>query len=298
MTSARALVRAMRPHQWTKNLFVFAPLLFARSWDTVPRVLAAFGAFCLVASAIYLLNDSLDREQDRLHPVKRNRPIASGALGVPTALGVAVVLAVVALAWAWGGLESPGLTLVLAVYLVIQALYSLRLKHMVVLDVLCIASGFVLRLLAGGFAGGVPQSEWIVICTIFLSLFLALCKRRHEVSALGEQAEEHREILGQYPISLLDQLISAATAATLVTYALYTVDDRTVSAHGLDRDGLSLMVATVPFVIYGVFRYLYLVHRREGGGSPTTTLARDGASVVNGLLFLATALLILSRGSV
>jgi 4-hydroxybenzoate polyprenyltransferase len=170
----------------------------------------------------------------------------------------------------------------------VQILYTFWLKRVVILDVMCISSGFVLRLLAGGPGAQVPLSPWIIVCTIFVSLFLALCKRRHEVVSLGDGATAHRAILADYPAALLDQLIGAATACTLVTYALYTVDRRTIEVHHLDPE--AALIATVPFVIFGMFRYLFLVYRREGGGSPTSTLARDVPTVVNGVLYAATVL--------
>lgn len=294
MSPLLALVRALRPHQWTKNLFVLAPALFEHRLDQQKnlRALAAAAIFCLISSAIYLLNDVVDREADRLHPKKRLRPIASGQLGVAAALAAAAVLAGAGIAWAWFGLESRGVTVAAGIYLCIQTGYCLAFKRMVVVDVLCIASGFVLRMLAGGSAAFVEQSAWILVCTIFLSLLLALCKRRHEVVSLGEGAVGHRAILADYPEALLDQLIGAATSGTLVTYALYTVDERTVRTHGLFVDGRPspVLAATIPFVIYGVFRYLFLVYRREGGGSPTATLTRDVPSLVNGAAYLVTVL--------
>lgn len=290
-----ALVRAMRPHQWTKNLFVFAPLLFEHRFDMVERnlrVAAAFAIFCLLASGIYLLNDVLDAEADRLHPRKRLRPVASGELPVPAALAAAFALLAGGLAWAHFGLGHRPLTAVLATYVAVQTAYTLRLKRLVLVDVLCIASGFVLRLLAGATSAWLEQSTWILVCTIFVSLFLALCKRRHEVVSLGDGASAHRAILADYPPALLDQLIGIAATGTLVTYVLYTVDDRTIRAHALVWDGrpVPALLATVPFVIYGVFRYLLLVYGREQGGSPTTTLLRDVPSLVNGALYLAAVL--------
>ena len=290
-----ALIRAMRPQQWTKNLFVLAPALFEHRFDQAGknlRSLAAFGIFCLLASGVYLMNDLSDREADRLHPKKRLRPIASGELPAAVALVASILLIGGAFLWARVGLASNGLTLVCGIYLAVQVAYTVRLKHMVIVDVLCIASGFVLRLLAGTSASWVQQSAWILLCTIFVSLFLALCKRRHEVMSLGTDAAGHRVTLADYPPALLDQLISAATSATIVTYALYTVDPATVAAHGLTLYGkpAPLLAATIPFVIYGVFRYLFLVYRRDEGGSPGTTLLRDVSSIVNGVLYLATVL--------
>lgn len=302
MNAVSALIRGMRPQQWTKNLFVFAPVLFGREMHKegpLLRVVATFAIFCLISSAVYLMNDVFDREADRLHPEKKNRPVASGDLPVGMALVAAVLLAAGGLGWAGLGLASKSIAAVCLVYLSIQVLYTWQLKHMVVVDVLCIASGFVLRLLAGSFGAWQPLSEWIIVCTIFLSLFLALCKRRHEVTNLGDDAGSHRSTLTSYPPALLDQLISAATAATLVTYALYTVDPRTMEAQGFRAAGREwpLLALTIPFAIYGLFRYLFLVYARNEGGSPTTTLLRDKLSIGNAMLYAVTVAAIFHFGS-
>ena len=301
MKTANALLRAMRPAQWVKNLFVFAPILFAHDWDkhgVLLRVVATFAIFCLLASSIYLLNDVADAEADRLHPKKRLRPVAAGELSAGLATAVALLFAASGLAWAYFGLESRIVTLACGAYFAIQLAYTYALKRMVIVDVLCISSGFVLRMLAGASASWVHQSAWILVCTIFLSLFLALCKRRHEVVSLGDAAAGHRAILADYPPALLDQLIGAATACTLVTYTLYTVDPRTAAAHGLMRNGQprAYLAITIPFVIYGVFRYLFLVYRREGGGSPTTTLLHDKPLILNGALYAAAVACVLHFG--
>lgn len=292
-----AAVRALRPHQWTKNFFVFAPVLFEHRFDKSERNVRAvvvFAAFCLLASGVYLLNDVLDREADRAHPRKRLRPVASGELGVAAASVLAAVLLAGGLAWVHLQLASWWVSGICAGYVVLQSAYSVWLKRLVIVDVLCISSGFVLRMIAGAEAAWIDLSTWILVCTIFVSLFLALCKRRHEVVSLGEDAAAHRSILAHYPASLLDQLISTAAAATLVSYALYTVDPDTVARHGLLWRGREspVLAATIPFVIYGVFRYLYLVYTRSGGGSPTRTLLADVPSIANGILFLGAVLAI------
>jgi 4-hydroxybenzoate polyprenyltransferase len=295
MKAIAGLARAMRPQQWVKNLFVFAPILFAQAWHKEGLVLRAagtFAVFCLLSSGVYLFNDVADRASDRLHPVKRTRAIAKGDVPVTLALAAAAVLVGLAFALARMppplGLYSNPIAAAAGAYLVVQVLYTFWLKRVVILDVMCISSGFVLRLLAGGPGAQVPLSPWIIVCTIFVSLFLALCKRRHEVVSLGDGAAAHRAILADYPPALLDQLIGAATACTLVTYALYTVDRRTIDVHRLKPE--AALIATLPFVIFGMFRYLFLVYRREGGGSPTSTLARDVPTVVNGVLYAATVL--------
>jgi 4-hydroxybenzoate polyprenyltransferase len=294
MTALVGLVRGMRPRQWVKNLFVLAPLLFAGDLDkegVVRRALGAFVIFCLLASGVYLINDVHDREADRRHPTKRLRPVAAGEVppGLAAFVGAALILG--ALAWARFGLEANRLAMLsFEAYVFIQFLYTWWLRRVVIVDVLCISSGFVLRLLAGGSATFVEQSAWILVCTIFLSLFLALCKRRHEVTSLGDDAAAHRAILADYPPALLDQLISAATACILVTYALYTVDPRTAAAHDLylaNGHPSPALAVTLPFVIFGIFRYLFLVYRREEGGSPTDTLLKDAPTLVNAALYAA-----------
>jgi 4-hydroxybenzoate polyprenyltransferase len=299
MNAAAALVKAMRPQQWTKNLFVLAPVLFEGRFHLSgknARALAVFGIFCLLASAVYLFNDVMDRHADRLHPRKRHRPVASGALSVPAALVASAVLLAAGFSWAWFGLWDTWVVGICAAYVVIQLAYGAALKHVVLLDVLCIASGFVLRLLAGSTASWIEPSKWILVCTIFLSLFLALCKRRHEVTTLGEDASQHRPALESYTVPFLDQLIGIAAGASIVTYALWTVDPSTTERHALSVGGHAapVLAATIPCVVYGLFRYLFLVHRRDGGGSPSTTLVRDLPSLVNGVVYAAlTASLIL-----
>jgi 4-hydroxybenzoate polyprenyltransferase len=285
-----------------KNLFVFAPLLFSQEWHKEGLLLRAtgtFGVFCLLASGIYLVNDVADREADRLHPVKKTRPVASGDLPVGLALAAAVVLVLAGFALARLpapiGLYSNRVAALAGAYVVIQLLYTFWLKRVVILDVMCISSGFVLRLLAGGPGAQVSLSPWIIVCTIFVSLFLALCKRRHEVVSLGDGAAAHRPILADYPPALLDQLIGTATACTLVTYALYTVDRRTTEVHHLQPE--YVLVVTLPFVVFGMFRYVFLVYRREEGGSPTSTLLADVPMLVNGVLYAATVLAVFKFAS-
>jgi 4-hydroxybenzoate polyprenyltransferase len=231
------------------------------------RTLGAFFAFCALSSATYLVNDAIDREQDRRHPVKRTRPIASGVVTVHTALTASAVLAVVALGWSFW--IAPRLGLTALTYLVLLTVYSLLLKHIVILDVLTIALGFELRAIAGGVAAGVPVSQWLLVCTILLALFLALSKRRHELVLLADNAAGHRPILGEYSPYLLDQMIGIVTATTLMSYILYTIDAETAA-----RLGTPWLPLTIPFPLYGIFRYLYLVHQK-GGGSPSDLFLTD-----------------------
>jgi 4-hydroxybenzoate polyprenyltransferase len=268
---AANLLVSMRPGEWTKNLFVFAGLLFGqRLTDTaaIVRSISAFTIFCALASVVYLVNDVMDREQDRQHPRKRLRPIASGALQASTALLSAAVLAIGALGAAWWMGVAFGC--VATAYVLLLVLYSGPLKHIVIIDVLTIAIGFVLRVVAGAVAVAVPMSPWLLICTIQLALFLGLSKRRHELTLLADGAIGHRRILQEYSPYLLDQMIGVVTASTLMAYILYATSHETA-----EKFGTSLLGLTIPFPLYGIFRYLYLVHHREGGGSPAELLLND-----------------------
>jgi len=270
-SAAYHLLRSLRPGQWTKNLLVFAALIFGERLFDRPstlRALAAFAIFCGLSGVVYLFNDVLDRESDRRHPLKANRPIASGALPVPTALAAAAVIGGGALASAF--VVGRAFAAVAVAYLILQGLYSGPLKHIVIIDVLTVAFGFVLRAVAGGVAIGVPISNWLLVCTILLALFIALAKRRHELVLLASGAADHRKILGEYSPYLLDQMISVVTASTLIAYVFYTLSPEIERRFG--TPGLAL---TIPFPLYGIFRYLYLVHRREGGGSPAELLITD-----------------------
>jgi 4-hydroxybenzoate polyprenyltransferase len=265
------LVRALRPRQWTKNLIVLAGLIFGeRLLDptAVAHALVAFAVFCLLSGVVYLVNDVGDRDADRLHPTKSQRPIASGALPVPTALVFAAVLTVVSLAA--GFMLSPGFGAVSLTYVALLVIYSVWLKHLVILDVLTLSLGFVLRAWGGAVAVDVGMSHWLLLLTLLGALFLALSKRRAELVTLADDAHTHRPTLAEYSPHLLDQMISVVTASTLLAYALYTIDSETVGRFGTDR-----LVWTVPFPLYGIFRYLYLVHRRDGGGNPSEVLLSD-----------------------
>jgi 4-hydroxybenzoate polyprenyltransferase len=268
---ALSLLVSLRPGQWTKNLFVFAGLVFGkRLLDPVAalQATAAFAIFCALSGAVYLLNDVADRATDARHPLKCRRPIASGALAPSTALVAAAAILAIALTAAyrlnaWFFLDA-------AAYVVLLALYSAWLKHVVIMDALTIAIGFVLRVTAGALAIDVPISPWLLVCTILLALFLALSKRRHELVLLADGATGHRRILQEYSPYLLDQMIGVVTASTLMAYMLYAT-----SAETAERFGTSLLGLTIPFPLYGIFRYLYLVHQKEGGGSPSELLLAD-----------------------
>lgn len=283
------VVKSLRIQQWIKNLFVFAPLIFSQNVFVMPLLVksaAAFVLFCLIAGSAYIFNDLLDLEEDKNHPVKSKRPLASGKLGKSHALLAAVFLALLGLAGACF-LNIPFFAVLLA-YLVLQIAYSGWLKHMVIIDVFLIAAGFFLRVIAGGLAIEVQISPWLFICTILLALFLALSKRRHELVLLDKGAETHRPILKEYTPQLLDQMISVVTASTVISYCLYTVSTETVAKYGTMN-----MVYTVPFVLYGIFRYLYLVHQKDEGGSPEALIIKDKPLLVDLFLWIATAMVIL-----
>jgi 4-hydroxybenzoate polyprenyltransferase len=270
-----ALVRSMRPEQWTKNVVVFAALIFGRRLFDPAAVglsLTAFLIFCALSSVVYLLNDVSDREADRQHPLKSRRPIASGELDVSAALMAAGVIGLAAMAAAlWVRLEFA---LIAAIYVAMFAAYSRWLKHIVILDVLTIAMGFVLRAAAGAVVISVPISHWLLVCTILLALFLGLSKRRHELTLLAGAATGHRRILEEYNPYLLDQMIGVVTASTLMAYIIYCTSPETMEKFSTDR-----LVLTTPFPIYGIFRYLYLVHQR-GAGSPSEVLLTDRPLVI------------------
>jgi len=265
-----ALIEAVRPRQWTKNLLAFAAVLFAKRM-TDPTALAesaiAFGALCLAAGACYLVNDVADAERDRAHPDKATRPIASGRLNPRAATVAAVVLMPAAVLV--GLSVNYDLAICVAVYIVATLAYTFTLKHVVVLDVLTVAFGFVLRAVAGALAIQVEISVWLLVCTFLFSLFLAIAKRRGELQMLA-MAEEHREILGEYSQYLLDQMTAVVTSTALMAYCLYTFSERTV--HEVGSTDLKY---TIPFVVYAVFRYLYLVHKRGLGADPSQLFLRD-----------------------
>jgi len=278
---ALALLASLRPRQWVKNLFVFAGVIFSQQMLTplVWTALGAFAIFCGLSGAIYLFNDVADAERDRLHPSKRLRPIASGELSRTTAsiFGALLLAGCLAASFRIGvafGLVALG-------YGALLTAYSVWLKHIVILDVLTVAAGFVLRAVAGAVAVDVEISGWLLICTILIALFLALGKRRHEYRSLSRDAAAHRPILAEYSESFLDQMISVVTASTVTAYALYTMSPETVA-----KFHTRLLPLTLPFVLYGIFRYLYLLYRRDLGGSPSDLLVTDKALLFDALLWM------------
>lgn len=275
------LLRSLRPTQWAKNSFVLAPAVFSGlllDERIVVRVALALVAFCFASSTVYLINDLRDREEDRKHPLKRLRPLAAGTLSVPVAVAALVVLAGAAAAISvWLG---TGFALILGAYLLLNVLYTLWLKHMVILDVMSIAMGFVLRVEAGGMAAEVGVSRWLFLCTTFLALFLAFSKRRHEITLLAGAAAGQRRVLDQYSPAFLDQMINVVTASSVVSYALYAVAPETVEKYNTDA-----LVYTIPMVLYGIFRYLYLMYQSPGERNPTEAILRDPPFLINILVW-------------
>jgi 4-hydroxybenzoate polyprenyltransferase len=287
-------IEAMRPHQWVKNLLVFAALVFtprifeAAAWRDA---LLAFASFCLAASSIYLLNDIVDRDEDARHPKKRLRPIASGRLRVGAAKVQLAVQIVATFATALLVPPYRGVPFAMwpAAYLVLNLAYSFWLKRLVIVDCMCIALGFQLRVQAGAAAIVVKASHWLLLCTFFFALFLAFCKRYEELAKQGEATGRTRATMEDYTSSFLNMMIGPLAALSILTYALYTVSTETIAAHGTDR-----LMFTVPFVTYGVFRYLYLVYRKSEGGDPARLLFRDVPLLVSGAAY-AIAVVVLLR---
>ncbi len=285
----KAILRSMRPAQWTKNLFVFAALIFAQkffSWPLLLKSLAAFLVFCLISGGLYIFNDLRDREEDRAHPKKSQRPIARGDVSASAALAAFLLLD-------GGGLVAAFFLnryffISVLVYVLLQLAYSLKLKQVVILDIFVIAAGFVIRVVAGGLVIAVPISSWLLICTTLLALFLAMSKRRHELVLLEDRATDHRPILKEYSAYLLDQMIAVVTASTLIAYCLYTISAETVEKFGTEH-----LVWTSAFVLYGIFRYLYLVHQKGKGGSPEELVLQDKPLLLNIVLWIGAVILII-----
>jgi len=284
----RAIVASMRPRQWVKNLFVFAGLIFAQRLFTPAAwlALAGFAIFCALSGAIYLINDVADRDRDRLDPRKRLRPIAAGRLPVPMAIAAAALLIVGGLGFA--AILSRAFLATAVAYVVLLIAYSAWLKHIVIVDVIVVACGFVLRAVAGAVVIDVEMSGWLLICTILLALFLTLGKRRYEYVALEQDAARHRPILAEYSPALLDQMIAVVTASTVTAYALYTMSPETVA-----KFHTRWLPATLPFVLYGIFRYLYLLYQRRLGGNPSELLLSDRALLINTVCWICAVLLII-----
>jgi len=277
-------IAILRPKQWTKNLLVFAALIFSIkivTVDMLARCIAGFILFCLVSGCVYVLNDYIDRDADRRHPEKRDRPIASGLLKPLRALAFGCLLLLSSLTLAWA-LDS-WFSLLLLGYFMINVAYSLKLKHIVIIDIMVIAFGFVLRAIGGGLVIGIDFTPWFLICTMLLALFLAISKRRHELYLLSEHKGEHRRVLEQYSPELLNQLNSIVTTAAIMSYSLFTF----TSGHTIH------LMWTIPLVMYGIFRYLYLIHMKGKGGRPEEILLEDPHILTTVMLFAVMIVLIL-----
>ena len=265
------LLRLMRPYHWVKNLFVFTGLLFGHGWHDsglVIQAATAFFAFCLASSAIYVFNDIHDAAQDRLHPAKRGRPLAAGSVTVSSAAALAILLAVTGLTLAY--FATAAVFAIVLGYVLMNIAYTLRLKHVVILDVFVIATGFMLRIFAGTAGVGIPPSKWLLLCGLMLTLFLGFTKRRAEIIALDDDSASHRSVLEYYSPVLLDKMIGIAAAGLIMSYSLYTMNADTIRIQGTTN-----LIYTVPFVMYGVFRYIYLLHHQNQGGDPSHDLLRD-----------------------
>lgn len=288
MNFFKAAIKLIRPTQWIKNGFVFMPLIFSSRLfhhEDVVKVSGMFFVFCLASSVTYIINDYLDREQDRVHPLKQNRPLARGDISPSAAFALMGVLlaGLVALAIA---VKTPQSGFVILIgYLLLHVIYSFKLKDIVIVDVFCIAGGFILRVLGGAVIISVSVSSWLVLCTLSVALFLALGKRRHEVVILCDDATCHRPVLENYSVAFLDQLLQVTTTSTFLFYCLYSVRGTIPAGTGSEQER---MMYTIPFVTYGIFRYLYLIYHKEDGGSPTAMLLTDPPLLVCAILWLVT----------
>ncbi len=289
MKVVKNIVHILRPYHWIKNFFIFLPLVFSNQLFNIEKIFLstfAFVCFCLVSSSVYIFNDLIDLKADRIHPVKKRRPIASGNVSIELAVFFTVLLSGVGLCVSF--FLNPNFALVLLSYFLLNIFYSLYLKHMVILDVMTIGLFFILRVLAGAVIINVDISFWLVICTGLLALFIGFNKRRHELKLLGEDSHHHRKVLERYSVYFIDQMIAVLTASTVIFYTLYTVDDRTVANFATQK-----LLYTVPFVYYGIFRYLYLVHKRGRGGDPVRIVLTDQKLIINIGLWLAASIFII-----
>ncbi|CAM4244985.1 decaprenyl-phosphate phosphoribosyltransferase [Paenibacillus xylanexedens] len=282
-STVSGLIRLLRPKQWTKNLLLFAALLFSFEeirTETILATLLGFILFSLVAGCVYILNDFVDRDRDRQHPVKKYRPMASGQVNPSHALMFGIILLILSVGTAF--MMNPLFGVLCIVYFLLNVSYSFVLKHLVILDMMTIAAGFVLRAIAGGVLIHVPFTPWFLICTMLLSLFLAIGKRRNELTLLEGNMGSHRKVLDNYSITLLDQFNTIVTTATIISYSLFTfTSDRTIH-----------LMWTIPLVIYGMFRYLYLIHMKNQGGSPDRVLFEDKPILITVMLYVISVITI------
>jgi 4-hydroxybenzoate polyprenyltransferase len=285
----RDLVTSMRPRQWVKNVFLFAGLIFSESLfnaSLLGRVCIGFLLFSLAASSVYIFNDIKDLETDKKHPEKSKRPLAAGKLKVSDAYIVSIILFIIGLAGAF--LLDISFFVILIVYVILNLIYSFKLKQMVILDIMVIAFGFVLRVLAGTALAGVAPSSWLIICTMTVSLFLGFSKRRQELILSGSNSNNQRKVLQYYSIPFLDQMIAVVTACTVISYALYTISPETVT-----RFGSKNLIFTIPFVLYGIFRYLYLIYHKVSGENPTDIVVKDFPFILNVILWVGAVIVII-----
>jgi len=283
------VLKSFRPAQWMKNLFIFAPLIFAQKLlDPLLffKTLESFLVFCLLSSSLYIFNDLMDIEEDRLHPRKLKRPIASGEISKIQAFFIFFILCLSSLFFAF--YLNRYFFIAALIYFLLQLAYSIKLKHVIILDILIVSFGFVIRVVAGGLVIDVPISSWLLICSLLLALFLSLGKRRHELLLLENRALNHRPILRDYSPYLLDQMIVVAAASALIGYCLYAISEETI-----EKFGSSYLILTTPFVFYGIFRYLFLVHQKRKGGSPEEILIKDIPLLTNILLWIGAVFIIL-----
>jgi 4-hydroxybenzoate polyprenyltransferase len=279
-------IRIIRPEQWVKNLFLFAGLIFSRHFiyfNDVLRSVLGFLVFCILSGAIYVINDIFDRDLDRQHPIKRNRPVASGAISVKLGIVYGIILMIIGLILAYFIDKIFFLTAIL--YVMLMLFYSMGIKQVVILDILFVAAGFVIRVVAGAAIIRVDISSWLLLCTLFLSLFLVVAKRRSELVNVGESS---RGSLQEYSPALLDMFMAIVTTATIVSYALYTLDTQTIQKFGTRN-----MIFTVPYVVYGIFRYLFLVYQNQRGESPESIIIQDKPLIINLLLWIITVLIVI-----
>jgi 4-hydroxybenzoate polyprenyltransferase len=286
------VIATLRPHHWIKNTFVYAPLIFSGRFTQIDmcfKATLAFISFCMASSAVYAFNDVCDRQEDRRHPIKKFRPIACGTISPGTAILVSVILFILSLTLAC--LLNWSLTLIVLIYFIINVAYSIFIKHIAILDVLTISAGFVLRIIGGGLSISVVPSYWLVLCTVMISIFLGFTKRRVELLAVNTDKNNSRPVLKDYSMSFLDQVIPIVTGTTILAYALYTVDEHTQMVLGTRA-----MLLTLPFVIYGLLRYIYIIYHLKQYADPTENLLRDIPTIINLTLWVVTSLLVVKYG--
>lgn len=287
-------LRLMRPIQWVKNVFVVVPLIFSKNLFNVSlfsQSFLTFLSFCMAASSIYIVNDIADRKLDIIHPVKKTRPIASGEVSIGAGLVTSAVLLILSFLLLSLGRVPLGSWLAISTYVVVNLFYSFALKKVVLIDVFVIAVGFILRILAGGYAIDVKISSWLIMTTLFIAIFLGIAKRRSEfVQMEGSSSETARKVLADYDLSLIDQILSVSAASVIITYALYTVSERTVHAFGTEA-----LIFTTIFVVYGIFRYLYLIHKMGLGENPTGVILADKPMIINIVFYVMSLVAIIYK---